>query len=116
MMSLPILNGFRQLAQATGLNCSIINDSGPIPTALGWPIRELQHGLHADRLGRPLPGAVGDFSQRVIVDKVGTSIEVVQNLVGTDQRPTGTRGFLMHYRCGSDVLVPDAFRLSNFST
>ena len=29
---------------------------------------------------------------------------------------TGQRGFLMHYRVGSDVLIQDAFRLSNFST
>jgi HK97 family phage major capsid protein len=40
MMNLSIINGYRQLAQATGLNYSIVNDSGPRPTALGWPIYE----------------------------------------------------------------------------
>jgi HK97 family phage major capsid protein len=58
----------------------------------------------------------GDFQQFAIVDRVGTSIEVVPQLVGANHRPTGQRGFLMHYRSGSDVLIQDAFRLSNFST
>lgn len=58
----------------------------------------------------------GDFRQFAIVDRVGTSIEVVQNLFGTNHRPTGQRRFLMHYRSGSDVVIADAFRLSNFST
>jgi HK97 family phage major capsid protein len=117
MMSLPILNGYRQLALATGLNYSIVNDSGPIPTALGWPIFE-NSSMDSTLSGGAADYLVlsGDFKQFVIQDRVGTSIEVVQNLVGTNHRPTGTRGFLMHYRCGSDVLVQDAFRLSNFST
>jgi predicted phage gp36 major capsid-like protein len=41
---------------------------------------------------------------------------VIQNLLGTNHRPTGQWGTLMHYRVGSDVLIQDAFRLSNFST
>jgi HK97 family phage major capsid protein len=117
MMNLSIINGYRQLAQASGLNYSIVNDSGPIPKALGWPIYENSNmdgtltGAAADYLVLS-----GDFRQFAIVDRVGTSIEVVQNLVGTNHRPTGQRGFLMHYRSGSDVLVQDAFRLSNFNT
>jgi predicted phage gp36 major capsid-like protein len=58
----------------------------------------------------------GDFKQFVIVDRVGTSIDVIPHLFGAAQRPTGQRGFCMHFRTGSNVLVPDAFRLSNFST
>ena len=56
------------------------------------------------------------FQQFAIVDRVGTSIEVISNLLGTTHRPTGQRGFPMHYRSGSDGLIADAFRLSNFST
>lgn len=40
MMNLSILNGYRQLPQATGLNYSIINDAGSRPVALGWEVRE----------------------------------------------------------------------------
>ena len=45
----------------------------------------------------------------------GLEAAAVPQLVGTNHRPTG-RGFLMHYRSGSDVLIQDAFRLSNLST
>jgi predicted phage gp36 major capsid-like protein len=58
----------------------------------------------------------GDFQQFAIVDRLGTTIEIVPQLLGTAHRPTGQRGFLMHYRSSSDVLIPDAFRLSNFGT
>jgi HK97 family phage major capsid protein len=56
-----------------------------------------------------------DFSQFAIVDRVGTTIEVIPHLFGANQRPTGQRGFYMHFRVGTGVLVPDAFRLTNHS-
>jgi predicted phage gp36 major capsid-like protein len=41
--------------------------------------------------------------------------EVIPHLFGANQRPTGQRGFYMHFRVGTGVLVPDAFRLTNHS-
>jgi HK97 family phage major capsid protein len=117
MMNLSTMNGFRQLPKAAGLNESIIDDSGAKPRTLSWSIEENSamdgtlSGAAADYLVLS-----GDFRQFAIVDRVGTTIEVVQNLFGANRRPTGQRGFLMHFRTGSDVLVPDAFRLSNYST
>jgi HK97 family phage major capsid protein len=117
MMNLSIINGYRQLPQATGLNYSIINDDTTPPKALGWPVYE-NSSMDGTLSGGAADYLVlsGDFQQFAIVDRVGTSIEVIQNLLGTNHRPTGQRGFLMHYRVGSDVLIQDAFRLSNFST
>jgi HK97 family phage major capsid protein len=117
MMNLSILNGYRQLPHATGLNYSIIDDTGPVPRALGWNVYE-NSSMDGTLTGAAADYLVlsGDFQQFAIVDRVGTSIEVIQNLLGTNHRPTGQRGFLMHYRVGSDVLIQDAFRLSNFST
>lgn len=116
MMNLSIMNGYRQLPQATGLNYSIINDDAT-PKALGWPVYE-NSNMDGALTGAAADYAVlsGDFNQFAIVDRVGTTLEVVQNLFGASGRPTGQRGFLMHWRVGSDVLVPDAFRLSNFNT
>jgi predicted phage gp36 major capsid-like protein len=58
----------------------------------------------------------GDFKQFVIVNRIGTAIETVPVLVGPSNRfPTGQRGVLMHWRTGSDALITDAFRLSNYS-
>ncbi len=65
---------------------------------------------------RPRLVLSGDFEQFAIVDRLETSIEIVPVLLGSAHRPTGQQGFLMHYRSGSDVPIPDAFRLSNFST
>jgi HK97 family phage major capsid protein len=117
MMNLSIINGFRQLPQATGLNYSIINDSTSPPTALGWPVYE-NSNMDGTLTGAAADYAVlsGDFHQFAIVDRIGTSIELIPNLMGANRRPIGSRGFYMHWRTGSDVLIPDAFRLSNYST
>lgn len=54
----------------------------------------------------------GDFARGfVIVDRAGTSVEMVQNVVGVDGRPTGQRGVIMWFRTGSDSVVDNAFRL-----
>jgi HK97 family phage major capsid protein len=117
MMNLSILNGFRQLPFATGLNYSIIDDTGPRPRSLGWPVYE-NSSMDGVLTGGSADYSLlsGDFSQFAIVDRVGTSIELIPNLLGANQRPTGQRGFYMHFRTGSGVLVADAFRLSNYST
>jgi HK97 family phage major capsid protein len=117
MMNLTILNGYRQLPQATGLNYSIVDDTGPLPKALGWPIYE-NSSMDSTLTGAAADYLVlsGDFQQFAIVDRIGTSIEIVPHLVGAAHRPTAQRGVYMFFRVGSDVLIPDAFRLSNFST
>lgn len=47
---------------------------------------------------------------------VPVSIEFIPHLLGANRRPSGQRGFYQHWRVGGDVLVGDAFRLSNFNT
>ena len=58
----------------------------------------------------------GDYKQFAICDRLTTTIEIIPHLMGASRRPTAQRGFLLRWRVGSDVLVPDAFRLSNYST
>lgn len=53
----------------------------------------------------------GDFSQYLIYDRLGTSIEYIQNVVDGSGLPTGQRGWVAHWRTGADVLVADAFRV-----
>ena len=117
MMNLSIINGFRQLPQATGLNYSVVDDSGPRPKALGWEIHE-NSSMDGTLSGGAADYLVlsGDFQQFVIVDRIGSSLELVPHLLGANRRPTGQRGFYLHWRTGSDVLIADAFRLSNYST
>jgi predicted phage gp36 major capsid-like protein len=58
----------------------------------------------------------GDFQQFAIVDRIGTSVELVPHIMGAARRPIASRGFYLHWRTGSGVLIADAFRLSNYST
>jgi predicted phage gp36 major capsid-like protein len=58
----------------------------------------------------------GDFTPYSILDRAGTSIIPVPVVVGANRRPTGSRGWYLHWRTDADVLVTDAFRLTNHST
>jgi len=55
---------------------------------------------------------VGDFSNYVVVQRAGMTVELVQHLFGTvANRPTGQRGWFAFARHGADVVNPGAFRL-----
>ena len=58
----------------------------------------------------------GDFSQYVIVDRIGAQVELVPHLFGTNNRPTGQRGILVWLRTGADVVVDQAFVQLNVAT
>lgn len=54
----------------------------------------------------------GDFSEFVLVDRIGTTVEFIPHLFGTTNGfPIGARGWFMHWRHGSDVTIDNAFRL-----
>lgn len=54
---------------------------------------------------------LGDFSKFLIVDRVGMNIELIPQVFGANQRPTGQRGLFAWWHNGSKVLVPNAFRV-----
>lgn len=56
---------------------------------------------------------LGDFRHYVIADRIGSTIELVPHLFGTNHRPTGQRGFYMYLRVGADSVADGAFRLLN---
>jgi len=59
----------------------------------------------------------GDLrSAFTIVDRIGTTIELVPHLFGPNRRPTGQRGLIMWLRTGSDVVNENAVRLLNLAT
>jgi HK97 family phage major capsid protein len=55
----------------------------------------------------------GDFSNYVIADRIGTTVEFLPHLfaVGGGGRPTGQRGWYAYFRVGADSLNDDGFRL-----
>ncbi|MEU0393816.1 phage major capsid protein [Streptomyces sp. NPDC006208] len=58
----------------------------------------------------------GDFSNYVIADRVGMTVEFIPHLVGANQRPTGQRGWYAYYRVGADSVNDSAFRMLNVAT
>lgn len=56
----------------------------------------------------------GDFSNYVIADRIGTSVEFIPHLFGvTTGRPLGQRGWYAYYRVGADSVLDGAFRVLN---
>jgi HK97 family phage major capsid protein len=54
----------------------------------------------------------GDFAQYAIVDRIGSTVEIVPHLFTTSHnRPIGQRGTLLWFRTGADSFVDNAFRL-----
>jgi HK97 family phage major capsid protein len=53
----------------------------------------------------------GDFSQYVVVDRVGMSVLYEPIVKGSNRRPTGDGGWYAFWRVGADVTNVDAFRL-----
>lgn len=54
----------------------------------------------------------GDFSNYVIADRVGMTVEFIPHLVGANRRPTGQRGWYAYYRVGADSVNDGAFRMN----
>lgn len=54
----------------------------------------------------------GDFSNYVIADRIGMTVEFIPHLFGTSSgRPKGQRGWYAYYRVGADSVNDGAFRL-----
>lgn len=58
----------------------------------------------------------GDWSNYIVVNRIGASVEFIQNLTGPNGRPTGQRGIVLYARIGGDVVNSNAFRALNIAT
>lgn len=58
----------------------------------------------------------GDFTNYVVTQRVGSSIELIPHLVGSNRRPTGQRGVWLWGRWGADSVNDNAFRVLNVAT
>jgi HK97 family phage major capsid protein len=87
--------------------------AGQPPLLLGHPIVEASAMAPATTgTGAANLLVIGDFRQYLIVDRVGSTIELVPHLFGTtNNRPTGQRGLFATKRVGGGSLVDNAFRL-----
>jgi HK97 family phage major capsid protein len=109
--SLAILNLLRQMETTNGALKfpSLQNDP---PTLLGRDVRELSNmtGVITGSQNNELL-VYGDFTNYVITQRVGSSIELIPHLFGANRRPTGQRGVWLWARYGADSVNDNAFRL-----
>ena len=116
--NLAVLNTLRQFETGNGsLKFPALQDNPP--SLLGRPVHEqsnMDGTFNAAVTDDNYLLAYGDFKQFLIVDRIGATLERVDHLFGSSQRPTGQRGALLWWRTGSDVLVPNAFRLLDVET
>jgi hypothetical protein len=82
------------------------------PTLLGRAVHELSNmdGVIDSGQANAI-GLYGDFSNYVVTQRVGTSVELIPHIFGQNLRPTGQRGMLMWGRYGADSINDAAFRM-----
>lgn len=89
---------------------------GRKPELLGRPdyIAEAMDGV-IDGSAENYALVYGDFSNFVIVDRLGTTMRYIPDTFGANGRPTGQSGWLTYWRVGSDSVNDGAFRLLNIT-
>lgn len=97
---------------------ALIEDGDDPRRMLNWPMYEASSvdGTIAAGTTHDYVLLGGSFAQGyMITDRIGTSIEFIPNLFGASGRPTGQRGFYLHFRTGGKVIVPQAFALLDYN-
>lgn len=116
--ALPIINVLRQFETVAGALKFPGLQANP-PTLLGRTMYEnsnMDGTINAAATENNYPILYGAFENFVIVDRLGSTLELVPHLMGANRRPTGQRGALLWFRTGSNVVVPQAFRLLSIPT
>lgn len=104
------INTIRQFGSTLGASFLADLSMGQPPLLLGQPLRECSTMTSTVTTGSNLLLA-GDFSEFLIVDRVGTTMRYDPIVVGSNQRPTGQSGWFAFWRTGSDVTNANAFRV-----
>jgi HK97 family phage major capsid protein len=109
--NVSIINTFRQLDTAGGASFWTNLGKGAPETLLGAPIYE-SSSMSGAKTSGSLEAVFGDFGQFFIVDRVGVSLIYEPLVKGTGGIiPAGQSGWFMFWRTGSQVAVPNAFRV-----
>jgi HK97 family phage major capsid protein len=115
--SKSIYSAIRQLDTTGGSGLWARLGEGQPPRLLDYPAHELStmpsSGVPAlnDRWL-----VFGDWSNFLIVDRVGMNVDLIPHLFGANQRPTGQRGLYAMWRNNAKVLVDGAFKVNKRTT
>jgi len=115
LASLTVINAARRFGEGTtGSNSAFWSDLGgdAPPELLGRPVYEYSAMSASITTGQNIL-LYGDFSRYWIADHVrGTLVEPVPMVFDqASGRPNGTRGFLLSWRAGADMVDTDAARI-----
>lgn len=113
MANLSAMNAWRTIIAGTGLTTPLLSGG----EMLGWPVVEnsVMDGTITGTANDYVLLA-GDFSNFVIVDRIGLTVVNLPVVVGSSRRPTGETGWYAYWRTGSGIAgTADAFRLLNLS-
>jgi HK97 family phage major capsid protein len=108
LASLSIINKMRRfVGGGSTTEVPVVNES--LDRLVGKPLHELSTmGSTTTTGSKPL--IVGDFSQFLIVDRIGMSVELIPHLFGENGRPTGQRGLFGFWRNNTLILNPNGIR------
>lgn len=109
--NLAVINATRQFDTAGGSSFWANLGMGTPERLLGAPIHEstTMSSTPATTAAKTL--LLGDFSQYLIVDRIGMSVMYEPMVKGANQRPTGQGGWFAFWRVGADVTTAQAFRV-----
>ena len=116
MAALPIINAYAIMESANGARIFPEIRDGRL---LNRPLVEnsdMDSAINAAATEHNYVAVYGDFSHFIIADRVGSTLELIPNVMGANGRPTGERGALLWFRTGSDVDTVNAFRLLDVPT
>lgn len=113
----------RRILAAAGDRSSYNEATATQPSTLfGWPIYESSamdafSDVNVAATATHHLICVGDWTNYVIVDRVGMNVEPVPHLFATgNNRPSGQRGVLAWWRNGGESVNDDAFRMLTLTT
>jgi HK97 family phage major capsid protein len=113
MSSIDAMNEVRGFDTTGGLSNQTVDLTQPYNFAvLGRPYYE-NSGFPAftGTTGAANILVVGDFRNYVIFDRVGSRVEFIPHLLGSNRRPNGSRGLYFWWRVGAKTVNTAAFRL-----
>lgn len=115
-----IYNAIRQFDSSGGTNLWERIGADVPPQLLGRPALEsedMDGAINAAATENNYVLVYGDFSNYVIADRIGMTVEYIPHLFHTgNNRPSGQRGWWAYYRTGADTVNDGAFRMLSIPT
>ncbi|GAB3242718.1 phage major capsid protein [Mycolicibacterium hippocampi] len=107
--NLAVINAIRQFESSNGARLFSEASANP-PQLLGRNLYEASNMSGAMTTGEEVL-IYGDFTQMVVSQRIGSTIELIPHIMGTNNRPTYQSGLFLVGRWGATVLTPNAFEL-----